>query len=323
MEVYALDKTNINEFSFLLEASAVEAIRQEKAQAFCVKKDDRHVGALCGHFVDDREYEILSIYVLPEYRKQGVGEKLLETLGQVLGNQDANVSITFASLTRDEKELLNFLEKMDFEEYQDTDFHLFSITLEELSKTKLKSEKSKVDYPAFSEVSKDVLEKLSQMKSQGFVPKPTEGFEGPYVDQDLSTVVLKKNTPLAYAVVEKQDDATLMLSSLYVDDPENPTTLLKLLRCILNKALKKYKEDTVILLPTVNEASLTMFATIFEKNTDLEDVMYTFRKYFPAKEEVSYEDMSISDFTHMQAAGLYGDYEDPEAAYLLEEESLT
>ena len=70
MEVYALDATNIDDFDFLVEPSALRAVKREEAHGFCVKTDGAHVGALVGRFTDDKEYEIMSLLCFPNTEKQ-------------------------------------------------------------------------------------------------------------------------------------------------------------------------------------------------------------------------------------------------------------
>ena len=106
MNVYALDSSNIDSFEHLADPISAEAVRSGAAHGFCVKTDDCHAGALIGRFTDTGEYEILSLYVLPEYRRQGVGELLLDTLAEMIGEYDANVSITFIARSEEDKELM-------------------------------------------------------------------------------------------------------------------------------------------------------------------------------------------------------------------------
>lgn len=321
MEIYALDNTNIDSFEFLVTPPAAEALRRGDAHGFCVREEDQHVGALVGRFTGQGEYEILSLFVLPEFRRQGVGELLLETLQEVLAEYDANVSITFACLSNTDKELKHFLESQDFEEHRSLDSHLFATTVEELMNSKLKSTKSKVEYPCFAELNNKQLSALEELSGEGFIPKPLRGFSSDRIEAEMSTAIFKGKTPIAYAAVERENDDMLMLTSLYVNDPDSPSTLLKLLRCVLNRVNEKYTEDTVILLPAVTEESEEMFTTLFDENTQLDDVMYTFRKFFPSRTS-RYADLSIEDFLIDHRNEYYG-FEDEEGAYLTDIPELT
>lgn len=309
MEVYALDATNIDDFDFLVEPSALRAVKREEAHGFCVKTDGAHVGALVGRFTDDKEYEIMSLFVLPEYRKTGVGEKLLETLADVISAQEADVSLSFACISADELELKSFLEKNGFEEYKNTDSHIFSVTIEEIAKSKLLSEKKKANYPCFNDLSKKQLEALDALEGEGFIPKPFGGFTSERVEKDVSIAVFRGDQPTAYAVIERENDDLLILSSLYVNETQNPTAFVRLLSCCFVRLNDKYTEDTVLLLPTVNEESENLFSKFFDEQSELEDVFFTYRKYFPGDQKPGFETGSLSGFMDEQL-GLLGETED-------------
>lgn len=313
MNVYALDSTNIDSFEHLADPISAQAVRSGAAQGFCVETDDCHAGALIGRFIDTGEYEILSLFVLPEYRRQGVGELLLETLADVIGEYDANVNITFSAMTEDDKELIAFLDDQGFEEYSDAESHLFAVKLGDFMETKLNKGKMNVDYPTFADLSEKQLAALDKVDGDKFVPKPTGGFSSERILPEVSTAVLKGDTPVAYAVVEKEDENTLILSSLYVDDEEN-TTLLRLLRCVMKRLNENYPPETVILLLAVNDDSLEILTSLFKEDADLNDTLYTYRKFFPATGLGEYKDMTIAEFLVDQQDEIYGD--DEEGAYL-------
>ena len=323
MKIYALDKTNIDDFNFLVEYSAAEAIKKDEAYGFCVKEKNAHVGALVGRFVDEKEFEIMSLYVVPEMRRKGVGEKLLDTLIEVFDGQEANISVTFACVSDNEIALCAFLEKMDFEEYRSLDSHLFSITVGMLANSKLTGAKTKADYISFKDLTKKQTSALEKVKSKGYVPRPTGGFTSEAIEGDMSIAYFEGNKPVAYVVVERANDDLLMLSSLYVDDPDNPSTLLKLLKSLAHRLIDKYTDDTVILLPTVTENSERIVASLFGENPEINDIFYTFRKYLPGKDEANYDDMSLTDFFVLNHDEYYDSSEEDEGAYLVEARSLS
>ena len=300
MEVYALDATNIDSFDFLVEPAALLAVKKGEAYGFCVKTDNAHVGALVGRFTDEHEYEIMSLFVLPEYRKQGVGEKLLETLSSVLGDEDADVSISFACLSDDEQELMQFLERNGFEEYRNPDSHIFAVTIEQIAKSELLSEKKSANYPCFNDLSEKQIEALNEFTGDGFMPKPVGGFASDRVEKDVSVAIFKGSKPVAYAVIERENDDLLVLSSLYVDEKQRSTALIRLLGCCFVRLDDKYTEDTVLLLPAVNADSENLFDKFFEGESGIEDVFYTYRKTFSGVDAVDYTSGSFSEFLDEQ-----------------------
>ena len=306
MEVYALHKSNIDSFEHLVDPSAVEVIKWDEAHGFCVKTDGVHVGALVGRFTDEKDYEILSLFVLPEYRKRGVGELLLETLWEVLDNLEANVKISFLCLSDDESELADFLEKNGFEEYRNMNSHVFAVTIEELKKTKLFADKVSVHFPNFNDLTKAQLTALDNLTGAGFVPKPDGGFTSKQIEKEMSAAFFKRGKPVAYAVIERENDDLLILSSLYVSEKEPPATLMKLLRSVLEALDEKYTEDTVLLLPTVNEDSERLFSDLFEDAFEKEDVFCTYQRFYPGRREPDYEAGTLSDFLYTEEELLTG-----------------
>ncbi len=283
MEIYALDSTNVEDFAPLLTAQAVEGILSGTGtQGFVVKEEGIHVGALAGGFTDEDIYEISSMFVLPEYRKKGVGEKMLETLYGALDGLHAEIRVSFASVDSNFKELETFLENQGFEEYRVRDEQTYSVTLGALEKTRLKESKMKVVYPSFADVSEEVFtafERKVRETGSSFIPIPLGGFLSNDIDAEASTAVVKDGKLTAYAVVENLPENNLILSSLYVGEKEELSTLLRLLRCTLSRLLDLYDRDTVIFLPTATDASEKMITTLFEEDDPaLQDVMVSYRK---------------------------------------------
>ena len=305
MKIYALDKTNIDDFNFLVEYSAAEALKRDEAYGFCVKEKNAHVGALVGRFVDEKEFEIMSLYVVPEYRRKGVGEKLLETLNEVLDGKDANLNISFACTSDSDRELCAFLEKMEFDEYKSLDSHMFSVTIGMLANSKLAGSKPGSEFIQFKDLNKKQLSALEKVKSKGYVPRPSGGFTSAAIETDMSIAYFEKDKPLAYVVIEHENDDLLMLSSLYVHDPDQPTTLLKILKSLVYYLTDKYTDDTVLIIPTVTDSSERLVTSLFGENPEVDDILYTYRKYIPGK-DIDYTGMSHDEFMNLVHEEYYG-----------------
>ena len=290
MEIFALDNTNVESFSPLLTEQAVEGILNgTDMQGFVVKEADRYVGALAGGFTDDGLYEITSLYVLPDYRNIGVGELMLETLYKALDGMNAEIRVTFASVNEEFEALEEFLDYQGFDEYRVSEERTYRVTLGDLANTKLKETKLKVEYPTFEDLPKKGFQEFEKKakESDTFIPVPQGGFTSEDVDAKVSTAIVKDGSLRAYTVVERLTKKSLVLSSLFVDEREDPTTLLKLLRCTLSRLLSAYSEDTEIYLPTATEESERMITTLFEEGDPaLRDVMVSYRKYVNFTEPV-------------------------------------
>ncbi len=85
LKPYALNRSNIADFGFLVSPEAVEAIQYgDGTTGFVAKADMRFAGALCGKFVKPTEYRISSIFVSESNRRKGIGRFLLDTLYGVI-----------------------------------------------------------------------------------------------------------------------------------------------------------------------------------------------------------------------------------------------
>ncbi len=299
--LYAIDGADAADFSFLLTPEAVQALQEERQTGALVLKyssasNAKHIGAIAGRLTGDGEFEILSLYVLPEFRRKGAATRLLSNLESSFrdmaeeAQDEQGISlpdfvpemIRFVRLTPEEEALAAFLDASGFSSFDIPETALFSLPLSMAKTGKLgqllaKKKKGNPDIKAFSEIPSYVLKSFSERNIRGFVPLPDGGLVGKQVDKDLSFALIKEEQILGFAIVEhlkrskeKPDYKTLVLSCAYLDKKAPPAALVGLLSRCLAAGCKRFalREETVrILIPAVTEGSRKLVELLLDLET--------------------------------------------------------
>ena len=104
----------------------------------------------------------------------------------------------------------------------------------------------------FSKVSGRILEVLADNARRKGWPIPRKGFFSPYVDMSLSALCLDEGEVTAYAIVERLSG---YLSVSAVWSAGDDLALILLLSAVLSRARKKEREDSGVVIHTINMAS--------------------------------------------------------------------
>lgn len=319
MEIFLLDKENVKDFSFLLTPEAVQAISSEsRAQGFVVKEENRHVGALAGHFTGLYSYELLSVYVLPEYRRRGVGRLLLTTLDDALKGTGANIHIGFTKLNDDLKGLDAFFDAAGYDEIYDEESTVYALSLSTVGGLKMPAPSKSAECQAFSDIPSYIFKNFTTQKPGGFVPIPAGGFFDQGVDRELSMGIIKDYKLAGYAVVKTIGEDAIMLTSVYMGRACTKDALGRLLGSVWDRAKKRYGADVKLLIPTVNEKAKSFIENKFEED-NLEQVYVQYEHLTPTASP-NYANMPLSDFLATEREYVYGDEE--EGAYVTQVEGM-
>ena len=294
---YALDAKNAGSFAFLLDPDTIRRLESGDGTAgFLVQHDWAHVGALCGRFISPGEYEISWLYVLPRYRKQGAGAFMLQTLYELLNEEDVEISLSFLRTDQDTVGLCEFLEKMGFSEYAMAGQEVFSARLGEIYRTK--HPKVKLDYPiaAFETLPDVVFKDFSAKHGDEFVPMPEGGFFDASIDKKLSLGVLSKDkkTLLGFVILERSGEDALLFSSLYMDKGLDQTALSGLISELMERAKDLCDMSTLLYIPVVNEEVGALLEKLFPRKV-FEEISVSYRRKLYAA-SFDYENGSLTDF---------------------------
>lgn len=318
MEIYSLDKDNVESFDFLIMQDAVDGIKADDGTLGFVVKDeeeDRHVGGLAGIFTSPTNFEISSIYVVEDARRKGVASKMIDTLYEVIDGIDANISINYAQMNDDQEALGAFLEAKGFEEYNDQDSNIYSLTLDQIENVKLNATSKKVKYISFDEIPSYMFKECMERGKKGFKPIPIGGLESDSIDKRISTGIVDDDKLVGFAVIEKVDDENLMLSSIYVDSKLSMVALTGLLGKAKDKALESYDKNTRLLIPAVTEESRKLISTLFTED-DVDEISYRYMIKAPELGIHKYDEMGLNDFITKEVSYIYAGYNKEEGAYL-------
>ena len=113
-EISLITKRKIDDVEDMLAPEVVSAIKRDlPATALAVVKDGNVIGALGGE-IDEYTFFIVSIYVLPEMRRQGAGTALIKKLSELCSSEELMVRAEYTPVDSDGDTIAPFLRAMDF-----------------------------------------------------------------------------------------------------------------------------------------------------------------------------------------------------------------
>lgn len=316
MQVFSVDKNNIDDFGFLFNDDAVMGIKAEVNDGFVIKKDDRHVGGLYGEFTAPNEFTIISIYVLPEFRRQGVGSFMLQTLYDVIDAASVSVTAHFVAIGEDGKAMAEFFESSEYDDFLDAENTIYYTKIEKLKDIKLKASSKKIRYVPFAEIPAYSIKELVKA-AKGYVPVPEGGVEAPSVLKELSFGMYDGEKLCGYAICEAVNDDNVMLSCLYVKKGVTPIALTGLLGTLASTVQEWYPNNSGLIIPCINDDSRRLVETLFAEE-DIEEVSANYTKRITKPTNLM--DVPLSEFLADERLYLYGESE--EGAYLTEGEPM-
>ena len=97
-------------------------LNKENSFNFYLTENDKIIGMLVGHFLyqdqKNSEFEILHVAVMPDYRNQGIGKKILEELEKQLKMIDKSIKI-FLEASSINKFAIKLYEKLGYKAYNE------------------------------------------------------------------------------------------------------------------------------------------------------------------------------------------------------------
>ncbi len=280
MEFGMIDAADAGAFEPLLLPQAVEALqRGEPLTVMGIMQEDTACGALAG-YVSDGCFHLISLYVAPDYRRQGGARRMLRELETLLRDEPTigAVDIEFTTAEPDNETLLPFLEALQFMPEDDGGKNIYTFTLGQLKTVKQPKAVNEKDgrVRAFSQLSEDLLRAAQKRSVALGTPQPEQTLTSPQLERELSYAVVKNGRIEAYAAVDHSCCGALTLCALWVGDT-NRMLLNTLLKTVIARAQETYSPQTMVAMQTVNDQSLRLLQRLAP---DARKVSYTYRRTF-------------------------------------------
>lgn len=280
MEFGMIDAADAGAFEPLLLPQAVEALqRGEPLTVMGIMQEDTACGALAG-YVSDGCFHLISLYVAPDYRRQGGARRMLRELETLLWDEPdiGAMEVTFTTAEADNETLLPFLETLQFLQEDDGGKNIYTFTLGQLKTVKQPKAVNEKDgrVRAFSQLSEDLLRAAQKRSVALGTPQPEQTLTSPQLERELSYAVVKNGRIEAYAAVDHSCCGALTLCALWIGDTDR-MLLNTLLKTVIARAQETYPPQTMVAMQTVNDQSLRLLQRLAP---DARKVSYTYRRTF-------------------------------------------
>ena len=267
-------------FEPLLLPQAVEALhRGEPLTVMGIMQEDTACGALAG-YVSDGCFHLISLYVAPDYRRQGGARRMLRELETLLWDEAdiGAMEVTFTTAEADNETLLPFLETLQFLQEDDGGKNIYTFTLGQLKAVKQPKAVNEKDgrVRAFSQLSEDLLRAAQKRSVALGTPQPEQTLTSPQLERELSYAVVKNGRVEAYAAVDHSCCGALTLCALWIGDT-NRMLLNTLLKTVIAQAQETYPSQTRVAMQAVNDQSLRLIRKLAPQ---ARKVSYTYRRTF-------------------------------------------
>ncbi len=263
IKTYPVSKEEAAKAAPLLSEEAAEALEKGlPLTAFVAVKENEAIGAVTGA-IDGQIFEIWSLYVDPEHRRQGAGRALIAALEELLVRATGStarvagmpIRVRYTSVTEDNMALRPFLLKLGFIEDPIPHPTYYIGYLQDLkSKERLSSRSIKTtdEIMSFAEAGEKVLNAASAVSDRHGYPMPEGGLTAESVDQELSLCAVRDGKVMAYVTVEEVDEDLIEISSLW-SGLDNPVELLAILIRLIDALRERYTPETRVAMLSTTE----------------------------------------------------------------------
>ena len=259
-------------FRPLLLPEVTEALDNgEPVTVLTLTQQDAAVGALAG-YLDHARFQILSLYIAPDYRRCGGGRMLIEALFHALDGYASGIDISFTLTRPEHRTLPSFLTNMGFSRVPSTEETLYLTTLGQAAHVPFFDGKSGISATPFTELSPAALAQMERAARQTGAPVPKGGFRAQSIDRSVSLVSMSGGSVAGYLVFERTPFGDLTLSAAW-SDSKNLMHMPGLLRNGVAKLRDRYSPETKIMIQAVTPASAGLIRTLLP---DAEAISYTY-----------------------------------------------
>ena len=279
-EICSVTKEKLDAVRPLITKEAAEAIEEGIPAAFlCAIKDKAAIGALCGGFVSN-VFEIDSIYVAQQYRRQGVGRALLKELFMMIDDMDRSgdtglvVQAEFSLIDSESLTLPPFFSDMGFRRGEVFGPAFYKATLDDFAPQIEPHEKDSKRICSFSSLSDKEKTAFSASCEKGDYPVPEDGLFSDKVDLDASLIMFDENGKGSYVCLEelggsepeKEDDASsaaVRRLRIHYMSQAHPGDVVLMFTEMMDKLKKEGNPDTEVFFLAAEESDLKQIKRLF------------------------------------------------------------
>ncbi len=293
MNIILIQKEDADRIAPLLPEEVTKSLKEGMpVTVFAAIEDDLAVGTIAGA-VDGDTFELISIYVHPDYRRRGIGEALIQRLDELLEGENLPVraEYTLQDPEGDELQSLDyFLRIQGFTEEEEKLPCWFMgqvrdlktkpnpakepfedlLPPEELIRQQLlkedrireKEEEEKIR--AFQEVPEKTLKAAAAEAQSHGAPVPEGGLISPSVDSKISSCVLEEGKVRAYLTAEVLSEDLIKISALYSALPD-PRDLMSMIDRTAGELTERYKPEMRIAMLALNRTSEKLIRYMFDR----------------------------------------------------------
>ena len=244
--------------SMLLPGAAAELEQGRPLTALGVSREGTACGATAAWLREDGTLEIQSLYVAPDYRRQGAGRLLVDTLCQTARGRCQAISLSYTHTHPDHDTLPPFLAAMGFAPEKE-EGNVYRITLEALARTPfLTAGGAAPGLHPFEQVPKGYLTmayKKALLAGEDYLDTRLDDLS---VDQRVSVAVIEGGSVRSFAAFTAapgQVTLAWLRSGCAQDVP-------LLLRGAFARLRQHYPPDTVLTIQAAHPAASALVTTL-------------------------------------------------------------
>lgn len=260
----AITSENLEWFEPLMTHTAAELIK-EGAPVYAVGAVEEQTETACGAlvgYVRGGCFQLLSLFVSPEYRRRGYGNLLLGELVEVCREEGIGIEASFSGTGTETDSLAEFLKYWFFRREEQPQGEIYEISLGEALKSGYNKENSSVHVRRLEECPDRMVREISKRAYDSSAPVPEGGFFSPSIDRQISVVYEQEGRITAYLLFDHSLEGRLTLCALCSLDG-NPRALAEMLFAAMAFCRGKYPEETEFYMQTINETSRHLVHKVF------------------------------------------------------------
>lgn len=222
-------------------------------------KDRIAVGALAAA-MEDGDLAILSLYMAPEYRKQGGGSLLLDACIMIAEQEADAVTADFVVTSPEEEEMERLLVGRAFWEEVPAGA-IYETELRKLSENPVLQKKGNDSGVPLSKLGPVEKKKAEQMLAEKNVPWEYGMFTEKSLEQDISRILFRDQEPVGFFLCDYNAGGVLSVTGAW-NGSGVAVKFISMLTGAVAEAAKKYPPETKVTMQAVNGTTEKLILTL-------------------------------------------------------------